>query len=88
MCSVVEGGVRGAVLGLWLEDRLCSMLTVLLAGYVSGIRGWDRDSGQTLILRPRASSVGTLLPYRDAGQTLSSESKTHRCRQLSDCDSA
>ena len=30
--SVVEGEVRGAASGLWLEGRLCDMLTVMLAG--------------------------------------------------------
>ena len=28
----VEGGGRGAVCGLWLEGRVCSMLTVMLGG--------------------------------------------------------
>ena len=30
--SVAEGGGTGAVSGLWLERRLCSMLTVMLGG--------------------------------------------------------
>ena len=30
--SVAEGGGRGAASGLWLEWRLCSMLTVMLGG--------------------------------------------------------
>ena len=30
--SVAEGGGRGATSGLWLEGRLCSMLTVMLGG--------------------------------------------------------
>ena len=29
--SIAEGG-RAAVSGLWLEERVCSMLTVLLGG--------------------------------------------------------
>ena len=30
--SIAEGGGRGSASGLWLEGRLCSMLTVMLGG--------------------------------------------------------
>ena len=34
--SVAEGGGRGAASGLWLEVRVCSMLTVVLGGDFRG----------------------------------------------------
>ena len=37
--SVAQGAARGAVSGLWLEGRVCSMLTVMLVEtWISQIR--------------------------------------------------
>ena len=50
--SVAEGGGKGSVSGLWLEGRLCSMLTVMLGGdldVATRVYTWN--------LRPRPTDV-------------------------------
>ena len=61
--SVAEGGGRGAVPGMWLEGRLCSILTVMPGG----------DVMVMVRVRVRVRVVVTI-KVRDASQ---SESTVH-----------
>ena len=58
--SVAGTGGRGSASGLWMEGRLCSMLTVMLDGDLD-VATWV----QTWILRRRPASVRTLLSDGD-----------------------